>query len=73
MYLGNLKVYTLDTWLGGYESAREDLGIETFVGNEIGLLEGFTHCLAVKIPTTISCRWAGIFQQVKKGLPTSTL
>jgi hypothetical protein len=60
MYLGNSKIYTLSQWLDGYVTARADLEIEPFVGDEVGLLDGFTHWLAVKLPTTISCRWAGI-------------
>src|SRR5215213_10703918 len=62
MYLGDSSVMTLDHFLHGYETAREDLGIDVFVGDEVGLLDGFTHWLAVKRQTTISCQWAGIIQ-----------
>lgn len=60
MYLGNSSVYTLSHWMDGCATARADLGFEPFVGDEAGLLDGFTHWLAVQLKTTISCRWAGI-------------
>lgn len=62
MYLGDSGVYTLSHWIDGYATAREDLGFAPFVGNEVGLLSGFTHWLAVKLQTQIPCRWAGIIQ-----------
>ena len=62
MYLGDSAVSTLNTFLHGYETAREDLALDAYVGNEAGLLDGFTHWLAVTRQTTISCRWAGIIQ-----------
>lgn len=49
-------------WIDGYVTARQDLGVEAFVGDEVGLLDGFTHWLAVKLPTTITCQWAGIIR-----------
>lgn len=30
------------------------------MGEEVGLLDGFTHWLSVTRQTTIACRWAGI-------------
>ncbi len=67
MYLGDSKVDTLSHWIDGYVTARQDLGIEAFVGDEVGLLDGFTHWLAVKLPTTITCQWEGIIRLEKDG------
>jgi len=62
MYLGDSKVCTLNQFLNGYTAARGDLGLDEYVGDEVGLLDGFTHWLAVTRQTRISCQWAGIIQ-----------
>lgn len=67
MYLGDSKVDTLSHWIDGYVTARQDLGIDAFVGDEVGWLDGFTHWLAVKLPATITCQWAGIIRHEMDG------